>query len=185
MICNYISEVHKLIASMNTNDLERIIEQLIIAYQEKRQVFIIGNGGSAATASHFACDLAKGANIDGKERFIVSSLNDNMALVTAISNDIGYEFVFEEQLKNQVKPKDIVIAISASGNSPNIIKGIEYAKSKGAIIIGLSGFSGGKLRECSDYNIHVDSYNYGIVEDLHLMSEHIISQELREKIMYL
>jgi D-sedoheptulose 7-phosphate isomerase len=107
----------------------------------------MGNGGSASTASHFACDLGKGTIIEGKPRFRVISLNDNISLITALSNDCGYEEVFREQLMNLVNTGDIVIGITGSGNSPNVLKAMEYARSRGAVTIGFIGFDGGKLRE--------------------------------------
>lgn len=175
----YINEVGNLLQNLDKDAIERTILCIIEAYRNNKQIFLMGNGGSASTASHFACDLGKGTIVEGKERFRVMSLNDNMALITAFSNDYGYEHVFSEQLKNLVNENDIVIAISASGNSPNIIEGINYAKEKSAKIIGFSGFSGGKLRECSDICIHIDSNNYGQVEDMHMILCHLISQGVK------
>ena len=110
-------------------------------------------------------------------------MSNNMALITAISNDQGYEYIFSDQLKNLVNEKDVVIAISASGNSPNIIKGVEYVKEKKAIVIGFTGFNGGKLRELSDICIHINCDNYGQIEDIHMLLCHLISQGIRHLIL--
>lgn len=178
-ISNYVDDIKKAIDSLDKEIIYSAIEKVFEAYKNNRQIFIMGNGGSASTSSHFACDLGKGTIIEGKPRFRVISLNDNMALITAFSNDYGYEHVFVEQLKNLVNKRDVVIAISASGNSPNIVKGINYAKEKGAYIIGLSGFSGGELKQISDLCIHVENNNYGQVEDVHMFLCHMISQNIK------
>lgn len=183
LINRYINEEKILIDNLDRVAISKAIEIILNAYENNRQIFIMGNGGSASTASHFACDLGKGTIVEGKTRFRVMSLNDNMALITAFSNDYGYEYVFEEQLKNLVNERDVVIAISASGNSTNIIKGVEYGKEKGATIIGFTGFSGGDLRELSDVCIHIDSENYGQIEDLHMLLCHLISQNIKQSII--
>ena len=180
---NYINDVKLLIDSLNKNDINKVSNKILDAYSKDKQVFIMGNGGSASTASHFACDLAKGTIVEGKKRFRVMSLNDNMAIITAFSNDYGYEHVFSEQLKNLVNEGDVVIAISASGNSPNIIEGIKYAKDKGAFIIGFCGFAGGKLKEFSDICIHSESNSYGQVEDIHMLLSHTVSLDIKEKLL--
>jgi len=163
--------------------IEQILDVILNARKNNQQIFIIGNGGSAATASHIACDLAKGT-IDPKEddfrRFRIISLTDNMALFTAIANDLTYDDVFVEQLKNLLNPNDIVIAITASGNSPNIIKAIRFAKQQGAVTIGVLGFSGGIANKLVDYQLTIASQNYGIAEDFHLIAGHIISQMLQK-----
>lgn len=178
-INSYIEEIKQAIDNLDKEIIEKVINKIFEAYRENKQIFIMGNGGSASTASHFACDLGKGTIIEGKNRFRVMSLNDNMAIITAFSNDYGYDYVFVEQLKNLVNSEDIVIAISASGNSNNIIEGVKYAKEKGAYIIGFSGFEGGKLREISDLCLHVENNNYGQVEDIHMFLSHMISQNIK------
>jgi D-sedoheptulose 7-phosphate isomerase len=181
-IGKYIYDVKCLLENLDREETSKVIVTIMHAYENNRQIFIMGNGGSASTASHFACDLGKGTIVEERERFRVMSLNDNMALITAFSNDYGYEHVFSEQLKNLVNENDVVIAISASGNSPNILKGIEYAKEKSAKVIGFTGFSGGKLRELSDICVHIDCNNYGQVEDLHMLLCHLISQNIKNVI---
>jgi D-sedoheptulose 7-phosphate isomerase len=144
------------------------------------QVFLMGNGGSATTASHFACDLAKATRCPGWPSFRVISLTDNMAVFSAYANDEGYENVFSNQLANFVKPDDIVIAISGSGNSMNIVHAIQLAKSYGARTVGMTGFDGGKVGQLVQLNVHVPCQQMEIVEDIHLMMEHMISYALRQ-----
>ena len=172
----YFSKLKSTIDEIPMEKVERIVQIIFDAYQNNKYVFIMGNGGSASTASHFACDLGKGTICEGKPRFRVVSLNDNIPLITALSNDFGYERVFVEQLMNLVNPEDLVISITASGNSPNILRAVEYAKRQGAKAIGLIGFGGGKLQEIVDEHITVSSTNYGQVEDVHLILSHAISQ---------
>ena len=179
---NYLDSLKKNLDEIPLENVESITEILYQAYKENKQVFIMGNGGSASTASHFACDLGKGTIIEGKPRFRVISLNDNISLITALSNDFGYDEVFREQLMNLVNQGDIVIAITGSGNSTNVLKAIDYARSRGAITIGFIGFDGGNLKERVDKEITVSSTNYGQVEDIHLTLEHLITQFFREKI---
>jgi D-sedoheptulose 7-phosphate isomerase len=178
----YIDRFKNCLDEIGVDKLVDITEVLWNAYTENRQVFIMGNGGSAATASHFACDLGKGTIVEGRLRFRVMSLNDNMGLITALSNDFGYEEVFKEQLINLVNQGDVVIAITASGNSPNVLKAIEYAKSKGALTIGFIGSGGGKLKEIVDKDITISNRNYGQVENIHLILEHLITEYLKGRI---
>lgn len=182
MINKYLEELKFCINEIDVNEIKEIVDFIMLAYENDKQIFIIGNGGSASTSSHFACDLGKGVNVEGKKRFKVFSLTDNIALISAIGNDISYDDIFSEQLKNHINEDDIVIAISASGNSKNIVKAIDIAKENKAKIIGLSGFYGGYVKENSDFNLHINSFNYGIVEDLHLSFDHMISQEIKRRL---
>lgn len=182
MINKYIEELKICIDNFDVEEIRKIVDLIILKYKNNNQIFIIGNGGSAATASHFACDLGKGTNVEGKKRFKVFSLTDNIPIITAIGNDISYDDIFSEQLKNYVNENDLLIAISASGNSKNIVKTIEVAKGKNVDIVGFTGFSGGYLKENSDLNLHINSFNYGIVEDLHLSFEHMICQEIKRRL---
>lgn len=169
-------------------DIERISALLIDAYESDKQVFILGNGGSAAIASHMACDLGKGTltNVyDLKEkRFRVISLTDNMPLFSALANDIGYDYVFEQQLQNLVKPGDVVIGISCSGNSPNVLNALKFSKQKGAITIGFVGFDGGKMKTLCDYVLHFEEKHYQRCEDAFLIFQHIITSYIAEKKKY-
>jgi D-sedoheptulose 7-phosphate isomerase len=142
----------------------------------------MGNGGSASTASHMACDLAKQTVMAGRPRFRVIALTDNMALFSAYANDNGYENVFAEQLASFVRPADIVIGISGSGNSLNVIKAIELAKKVGAVSIGWTGFDGGRLAQIVDLSLNVPNYCMEQVEDVHLMLEHLMVTALRRAI---
>ena len=182
----YLKQSKEALGSLDLKELNAIIDVLLEAYKKDKQVFIMGNGGSASLASHFACDLGKGTlqnPSDGKEkRFRVISLTDNSAVMTAYSNDLAYEHVFSQQLRNLLNEGDIVIGISASGNSKNVINAVCLAKKSNAVTIGLLGFGGGKLKDLVDFKILVDSYNYGIVEDTHSALQHIICFALKEKI---
>ena len=178
----YFTELKKTLDEIPMERVDKIVQMIYKAYRDNKYVFIMGNGGSASTASHFACDLGKGTICEGKPRFRVMSLNDNMPLITALSNDFGYERVFIEQLMNLVNRGDLVISITGSGNSPNILKAVEYAKKQGAKTIGLIGFGGGKLQEIVDEHITVSNTNYGQVEDIHLILAHALSQYFKEMI---
>jgi D-sedoheptulose 7-phosphate isomerase len=178
----YFTELKKTLEEIPMDKVERIVQMIYEAYFNNKYVFIMGNGGSASTASHFACDLGKGTICEGKPRFRVMSLNDNMPLITALSNDFGYDRVFVEQLMNLVNPGDLVISITGSGNSPNVLKAVEYAKKQGAKTIGLIGFGGGKLQTMVDEHITVSNGNYGQVEDIHLILSHAISQYFKDMI---
>jgi D-sedoheptulose 7-phosphate isomerase len=142
----------------------------------------MGNGGSASTASHFVCDLAKNTRHEGLPHFRVIGLTDNMAIFSAYANDEGYESVFAQQLANLVQPKDVVIAISASGNSQNVLNAIEEAQKHDAFTIGFTGFDGGRLGQMVNINIHVKSNIIEHVEDIHLMLEHIIVKTIKERV---
>lgn len=156
-------------------------ERLYRAYQDGKQVFVLGNGGSASTASHMAADLAKNTIDANMRRFRIMSLNDNISLLTALSNDLGYENAFAEQLMNLIRPGDVLVVISGSGNSPSVLHAIEYARSQCAQIVGLLGFDGGAARDRCDTAIVVDSDDYGVVEDAHLVINHILVEFFRER----
>lgn len=162
------------IKALNISNIEKVIEILDDALKNNKKIYIFGNGGSGSTASHFVCDFNKAIfkNIDKK--FDFQCLNDNMAIVSAISNDIDYSEIFKYQLKNKLKKEDIVIALSGSGNSKNIIKACEYAKEIGAKIIGFTGYNGGILKQISDVSIDTNINDMQITEDIHLMIEHLI-----------
>lgn len=183
-IQKYLTELDQAVRQTDMDAIHKAVEVLWEAYENNRQVFIFGNGGSASTASHMACDIGKGVVREGKKRFRVQSLCDNVAVMTAWANDVSYETMFKDQLENLLNEKDVVIAISASGNSPNVVKAVEFGKKQGATIIGLSGFSGGILKDMSDISIHFPVKDYGQVEDLHLMCEHIITQCIRERMRH-
>ena len=176
----YISEVSATLERLPMENIAQVVKLLEEACLKAKRVFIFGNGGSAATASHFAADLSKGAICLGKPRIKAFALTDNVSLLTAWANDTAYENIFAEQLGNLVEPGDIAIGISGSGNSPNVLNGIKVAKAKGATTTGFIGFDGGKLRELVDIRIIVPSHNMEQVEDIHLLLEHVITTCLRE-----
>ncbi len=179
---NYLDSLKETIAELDLNELERIVSVLLEAQENARHVFLFGNGGSAATASHLACDLAKIAAVPGKAPLRAISLTDNVAMMTAIANDISYDDIFVEQMSVLWNRGDLAIGISASGNSPNVLKAIEYAKNHGGKTIGFSGFGGGKLAKMADLNITFSARNYGVVEDMHLVLTHLISQAFRQRL---
>jgi len=167
--------------ALDLNVLEKIAKALEKAEQTGRQVFVMGNGGSAATASHIATDWCKTAERKGKPLLRCLSLNDNVPFMTAIANDLGYDEVFARQLENYIKRGDVVVIISGSGNSPNAIKAATFAKSKGAVTIGMTGFTGGKLRALVDVCFHVDSDQYGVIEDMHMAAGSILAFYLKQR----
>ncbi|MCL5439123.1 MAG: SIS domain-containing protein [Patescibacteria group bacterium] len=176
----YLCEIKRCLEALDKNKLELAIDMLIKAYKNDRKVFILGNGGSASTASHMACDLSKGTLqrvYDYKEkRLKIISLTDNVALMTAFANDLSFEDIFIQQLRNLVETNDLVIALSGSGNSLNVVKAIRYARTRGAKTIGLLGFkSGGKVAKLVDCSIIVNSTHYGPIEDIQLILNHLIA----------
>lgn len=180
-VSNYITELQTTMGRLPRETITRVIEILHDARMTGRQIFIMGNGGSASTATHFVCDLAKNTRRSGLPHFRVIGLTDNMAIFSAYANDEGYDQVFAQQMANLINPNDIVIGISASGNSPNVINGIEEAKKHSATTIAFTGFTGGKLGPMADIHIHVDSKIIEHVEDIHLMLEHMIVKTLKDR----
>jgi D-sedoheptulose 7-phosphate isomerase len=179
----YFQKLRVLFDTLDLESLANVMDLLETARRDGRQVFIIGNGGSASTASHWACDLNKGASLAGHRRLRVISLTDNMAHFSAIANDCGYEKVFTEQLRNILQSGDIVIGISASGNSPNLVDAFEYANEHGACTIAIVGFRGGKIATLADRVVHVKSDEYGPVEDMHLIFDHVITDWFRTVVL--
>jgi len=182
LIQNYVSTLQLTMDQLPRQSIADVIAVLQQARVRGSQVFILGNGGSASTASHFACDLAKNTRQEGLPHFRVIGLTDTMAMFSALANDEGYENVFSEQLANLVRPGDIVIAISASGNSQNVIRAVEVAHRYGATVVGLTGFDGGGLRQLANFNIHVNSNIIEHVEDIHLMLEHLIVKSIKDQV---
>lgn len=181
-IHNYLVDLQTTLEQLPEPDIEAVIQTLYNARLANRQVFIMGNGGSASTASHFACDLSKNTRLAGSPHFRVIGLNDNMALFSAFANDEGYDNVFAGQLANLLRPDDIVIGISTSGNSPNVLNGVKMATRMGAKTVGMTGFDGGELIDMVDLNVHVPSDCIEQVEDIHLVLEHLICTVLRDRL---
>ena len=182
LVNDYITGLKICLDELSQQDVDDIADTIFGAYKKGRRIFILGNGGSASTASHFACDLKIGTAVEGKPRVQATSLTDNVAVITALANDIDYSSIFAEQLAGCLDEGDVVIGISASGNSPNVVKAIEFAKSRGAVTIGCIGFGGGKLKELALKCIILSSEDYGQVEDAHMSLAHIISYLVKEKI---
>lgn len=177
-IQNYVSELRDTLARLPGEQIEAIIEAVIDARERDAQLFVIGNGGSAATASHFAVDMGKGASHGREKRFRVMSLTDNVPWMSAVSNDICYEDVFTEQLKNFARPGDLLLAFSGSGNSENVLRAVRYANSLGCGTIGFAGYSGGELGMEAQRCLVVASDHMGRIEDAHLVLQHIVSYYL-------
>lgn len=176
----YIEHLSRMLSELDFESVAAVIGVLQKARTQGNTVFLCGNGGSAATSAHFANDLGFGASPDGKKPFRAVCLTSNSAFLTCLANDIGYENVFARQLYNLMKPGDVVVAISASGNSPNTVKALEYARDNGGIPIAWVGFDGGRMKEVAAHVIHVKSSNgeYGPVEDIHMVLDHLISSFL-------
>jgi D-sedoheptulose 7-phosphate isomerase len=176
----FLAELARLLDGVPLEAVQRAVELLLETQAAGRRVYVIGNGGSAATASHLACDLSKSTLIPGLLPLRVQALADNVPLLTAWANDAAYERVFAEQIAGLVEPNDVVIAISASGCSPNILAGLQAAAARGARTIGLLGFDGGQALALVDQPLHVPSDNYGLVEAAHLALGQAITAEIRE-----
>ncbi len=174
LIKGYVNEVMALCAGLDGDGLSQVLKAFKEAYDANRRIFVAGNGGSAATANHFFCDFSKNAVRNNEKRAKIISLASNVEAITAIGNDIGFDDIFVEQMKNLMEEGDLVLLISASGNSPDIVRAAEYAKSKHGVIAGFTGFSGGKLKAMADISVHVASESYEQIEDIHLMLTHII-----------
>lgn len=176
----YIKSLQETVSQLPVDRIAQAVETLRAARLSGKQVFIMGNGGSASTATHFVCDLAKNTRHPSLPHFRAIGLTDNMAIFSAYANDEGYENVFAAQLANLIEPEDIVIAISASGNSMNVLKAVEEARRQNAFTIGFTGFDGGKLGSMVDLHVHVNSQIIEHVEDIHLMLEHMIVTALKD-----
>jgi len=178
----YLDYLNELFAQLDLDEIAAFIDVLLQARERDARIFFIGNGGSAATASHFANDIAIGTR-SWSRPFRALSLTDNVPVLTAIGNDYGYAEIFSSQLKALMVSGDVVVAISASGNSPNIIQAVEYANEHGAITVGLSGFDGGKLKRLARFRVHVPTNKgeYGPVEDIHMILDHLVGSFLMNK----
>ena len=179
-INSYFSELEQMLRAISLPDLERVLSLLEHVYRNGNRIFIMGNGGSAATASHFALDLAKNTIMPGAPRLKAISLTDHVPLITAWSNDTAYEHIFAEQLANMIEPGDAVIGISASGNSPNVINALLLAGQYRAITIGLLGAKGGKIKEMVDAYVLAPGQNIEQEEDAHMILAHVITRHMRD-----
>lgn len=178
---NYTKEIEKYIETekcvldhIDKKDVNEVMNILENAREKGKHIFICGNGGSAATASHFCCDFNKGVSLEQEQKYNFECLNDNIPTMMAVANDIGYEEIFVVPLQNKMEEGDVVIGISGSGNSSNVLKAIEYANANGGITIGLVGYDGGALKKAARHAIHVNIDNMQIVEDVHMILDHVM-----------
>ncbi len=177
-IRDYLAKLQDAIAKVDPGEIAAVAEVLCTAYDGRKTVLVMGNGGSGATASHMVCDLNKGACFRSEKKFRLISLSDNVPMILAVGNDIDFESIFVEQLKSYAQPGDVVIGISGSGNSPNVLRAIEYAKRLGCVTVGVCGFDGGKLKPLVDHCFHVRLNDMQIVEDLHMVLVHVLMRIL-------
>src|ERR1700676_2492363 len=180
----YFTHLSRTIQRLPFVTINQIAGTILNAYNRGRMIYLFGNGGSAALASHLACDLGKGTVNGNGKRLRVMALTDNVPLMTAWANDSKYEDIFAEQLSNMVDRDDIAFAISGSGNSPNVLRALQVARKAGAVTVGLTGFQGGKMRELCDQCMIVPSDNMQIIEDLHLCAAHAVFTTVRRKICH-
>lgn len=169
--------LHDEIETLNKLDVQAInavMQQLEAAYERGSTIYIFGNGGSSATASHFQNDFNKGISEHTQQKFRFQCLNDNVATLMAIANDIGFEEVFRFQLDGHLQPGDLVVAISGSGNSKNVLNAVEYARQQGNTVIGVTGYDGGRLAALSDYQLHAPVLSMQITEDVHIIFDHLM-----------
>lgn len=179
----YVQAICATLGALEFGVVERIVDRLALAHAEGRRVYTLGNGGSAATAAHMVCDLGKNTSGPTWRGLRVACLTDNVPTATALTNDHGYEAVFARQLTTLLDPGDLVIAVSVSGASPNIIAGLHVARARSAGVIGLLGFDGGAARALCDEALVIPSFNYGQVEDMHLIIAHMITEALRQRLV--
>ncbi|BCJ92965.1 phosphoheptose isomerase [Anaerocolumna cellulosilytica] len=173
-IKEYIELEKKTLESLPIVDINNVMNILENARLNQKRIFICGNGGSASTASHFKCDFNKGISYAQDIKYDFECLSDNVPMMMAIANDIGYDEIFVVPLKNKLKAGDIVIGISGSGNSANVVKALEYANSTNAETIALTGYDGGRLKQIARHNIHININNMQITEDIHLILDHMM-----------
>lgn len=174
----YLGKLQQVIAGLDRAEIDALAHIVRRAYDEQRTIFTMGNGGSAATASHYACDLNKGACFKAEKKFRVHALTDSLATILALGNDVDYESIFVEQLKCFCRPGDVVIGISGSGNSPNVLRAIQYANQMECTTVGVCGYDGGKLKPIVSAAVHVRADDMQIVEDIHLIVGHILMRVL-------
>ena len=173
-IRDYLAKEIEILNKLDVNAINAALNLLLETMETGSTVYIFGNGGSSATASHFQNDFNKGVSEHTEKKFNFLCLNDNVATVMAVANDIGFEEVFRFQLRGHLKPGDVIVAISGSGNSKNVINAVEYAKAQGNRVIGLTGFSGGKLKQLADISLHAPIHSMQITEDIHMIFDHLM-----------
>jgi D-sedoheptulose 7-phosphate isomerase len=176
----YKADLLRALETLDFTKIDALIRSLREAREAQRSIFVCGNGGSASTASHFVCDMVKGASFQRDVRFRIMALTDSLPTLTAYSNDVSYECVFAEQLKNFARPQDVVIAISGSGNSPNVLRALEYGNSIGCMTVALTGRDGGKLGPLAKLHVNVANPHMGRIEDIHMVVMHMVSYYFME-----
>ncbi|MCX5861098.1 MAG: SIS domain-containing protein [Deltaproteobacteria bacterium] len=176
----YVDRLIRVLRRLDYEAVDGVIDLFLDARSRRNAIFFLGNGGSAATADHFANDLGVCASPEGIIPFRAISLTSNSALITCLGNDLGYEYIFSGQLRSLMRPGDVVVGISASGNSPNAVKALEYAAENGGIAVALVGFDGGIMKNIASHVIHIETEKgeYGPVEDVHMVLDHLISTYL-------
>ncbi len=180
-IKNYFDSIHNVLEKFDKRELETFINVLFEAREKGKFIYIFGNGGSGLAASHFVSDIGKSASYDKDKKFKVVCLNDNFSMITAYANDVSYDDVFVEQLKNFLSQGDVVIGISSSGNSKNVLKAIDYANKGGGITIGFTGMNGGKLKNLAKHSINANVHDMQVSEDFHLMIIHLAMRIINQK----
>lgn len=171
---NYLRAEKEILSKIRVEDISNVMNVLEKARLDGRRIFICGNGGSASTASHFVCDFNKGVSYEQEKKYNFECLSDNVPMMMAIANDISYDDIFIIPLKNKLAKGDVVIGISGSGNSENVRRALAYAKQIGAVTIALTGYDGGVIKDTADYCIHIAVNNMQIVEDIHLILDHMM-----------
>ena len=179
-IRTYFERLQAAIANLDVEEIEEAVEAIVAAYNREATIYIFGNGGSAATASHYVCDFNKGISEKRCKKFHMVCLSDNIPELTAIANDISYDEIYRFPLKNNLKANDLVIAISGSGNSKNVINAVEYAKEVGCKVLGITGYDGGRLRQMADYKMHVNVDDMQLTEDIHMAFDHMMYRVLND-----
>lgn len=177
----YLEEYKKALSNLDLSKIDNLYQWIKVAQNKRNNIFVLGNGGSAASASHWVCDFNKGTNTTDSTRLKMMCLSDNTPTFSALGNDISYEDAFVEQLKNYLAPNDLVIGLSVSGNSENVIRALQYAQQNNTRTFSIIGNVKGKMYHYSDDSLIVDSSNYGIVEDVHMYICHVISQFMYEE----
>lgn len=180
---NYLLELTGIINTIDAREFESLVVEINRAYEKQSNIFICGNGGSAATASHFACDINKGVSFGKEKRFRVICLNDSIPTIMAYSNDVSYASIFVEQLKNFINEGDLLIGISGSGNSENVLNAVRYANESGGKTFGICGYGGGRLKDAVQKSLVINSNDMQKVEDSHLIILHCLMQWFNAKQM--
>lgn len=181
MYNNYFEELKKCVDLLDIDEITKIEKVIVSTIKNNGNIYVIGNGGSSSTASHYVVDFTKKLDFDELPRVNIHNLSDNMPIITAYANDVSYDDIYYKQLKNRITTFDILIILSASGNSKNLVKAAEYAEAKNVSVISIVGNFNGEVLKHSNYKIVINSQNYGIIEDIHLILNHAISDNIKEE----